>query len=120
MIPKPMPEADAPWSGAPEGPGTYLGQKKLFGPGLDLMKWLREMNKVATISAECALKRTLRLLSAVLATNDLLLALLTSQMCRFNRRCFHATRQVALAQKSGSIRLQRESNYCALRFPVGK
>ena len=39
-------------------------KKCLFGPGLDLMEWLRKMNKILTISAECAFERTLRFPSA--------------------------------------------------------
>ena len=35
-------------------------KKCLFGPGLDLMEWLCKMNKILTISAECAFERTLR------------------------------------------------------------
>ena len=35
-------------------------KKCLFGPGLDLMELLHEIDKVVTISAECALERSLR------------------------------------------------------------
>ena len=47
--------------------GVALGiisrpKKCLFDPGLNLMESLREINKVATISAECARGRTLRFL----------------------------------------------------------
>ena len=31
--------------------------KCLFGPGLDLMEWLREMNKMASISADFTLNK---------------------------------------------------------------
>ena len=43
------------------GPRVISRPKKcLFGPGLALMELLRESNEVVTISAECALERTLR------------------------------------------------------------
>ena len=42
-------------------PRTISGPKKcFFDPGLNLIEFLREINKVVTISAECALERTLR------------------------------------------------------------